>query len=121
MISSFAHDGYCIIVGRAGHIISRDIPNSLLIRITASLEWRINQIMYKAKLSRVQALEFINTTENERENFRKHIADVVNQEDEFDLTINLSRMTIPEVIAIIKMAAQTKGLLQHKKSKVEVF
>jgi cytidylate kinase len=121
IISSFAIDGHCIIVGRAGHILSKDIPQSLLIKITAPLEWRINQIIQKDKISRNQALDFIRTTEAERENFRKHIEGVINKEDEFDLTINLSRMTIPEVIAIIKQAAQTKGLLQNRKSKVEVF
>lgn len=29
LISSFANDGYCIIVGRAGHVIAREIEKSL--------------------------------------------------------------------------------------------
>jgi cytidylate kinase len=40
LITSFANDGHCIIVGRAGHIIARDIKKSLLIRLTAPLDWR---------------------------------------------------------------------------------
>jgi cytidylate kinase len=121
LISSFANDGYCIIVGRAGHIIARDIEKSLLVRLTAPLEWRIKQIMEKNKLNMREASDFIEKTEKERHNLRKHIAGDHGKEDEFDLNINISRLNITEVIAFIRFAAQTKGLLEPNKSKVEVF
>jgi cytidylate kinase len=121
LISSFANDGYCIIVGRAGHIIARNIEQSLLVRLTAPLEWRINQIMHKNNLNRRDALEFINKTDSERENLRKHIARDVTQEDTFDLTIDLSRMSVPEVLSVIGHVAKDRGMLVTQKSKVEVF
>jgi len=121
LISSFANDGHSIIVGRAGHIISRDIEKSLLVRLTAPLEWRTKQIMEKNKLDRREAVDFIEKTEKERQNLRKHIAGDHAKEDEFDLTINLSRMSIQEVISLIRFVAQSRGLLETTKSKVEVF
>lgn len=121
LIYSSASDGYCIIVGRAGHIIVRDIEKSLLIRLTAEHDWRAKQIMEKNNLNLRQAIEFIDKTEQERENFRKRFAEGNDKNDVFDLTINLSRMTIDETIAVIISAAQIKGLLETKKSKVEVF
>jgi cytidylate kinase len=121
LVSSFANDGYCIIVGRAGHIISRDIEKSLLIRLTAPHDWRIKQIMEKNKMNLREADGFIEKTEKERANLRKHIAGEQTQADEFDLTINLSRMDTKSAIALIIFAAQTKGLLEMHKSKVEVF
>jgi len=121
LMVSFANDGYCIIVGRAGHIISRDIKKSLLIRLTAPLDWRVKQIMSKNNLNIREAVEFIEKTEKERENLRKYIAGNLAKADEFDLTINISRIKIDDVINIIRFAAQTKGLLETNKSKVDVF
>jgi len=118
---SFANDGFCIIVGRAGHIITKDIEKSLLVKLTAPLDWRIKQIMEKNKLNLREAVEFIEKTEKERENFRKHIAGDHIHAEEFDLSINLSRMKVENVISLIYQASQIKGLLETNKSKVEVF
>jgi len=111
LISSFANDGYCIIVGRAGHIIARDIEKSLLVRLTAPLEWRIQQTMKLNDLNEKEAIDFMTKIEEERLNLRKHIADDSAKHDTFDLTIDLSRMDIPATIDIIKLAAKSRGLL----------
>lgn len=121
LIRSFAVDGHCIIVGRAGHIFAHDIEKSLLIRLTASKDWRIKQIMEKNGLNLREAIEFIDKTEKERQNFRKYFSESASQEDEFDLTINISRISIPDALSLIRFAAQSKGLLETHKSKVEVF
>jgi cytidylate kinase len=121
LIRSFAIDGHCIIVGRAGHIFARDIEKSLLVRLTASKEWRIKQIMEKNNLNLREAIEFIDKTEKERQNFRRYFSQATSAEDEFDLTINISRISIPDAIDLIRFAAQNKGLLETHKSKVEVF
>jgi hypothetical protein len=57
----------------------------------------------------------------ERENFRRHIAGDEKNADEFDLTINLARMKVSDVINLICFAAQAKGMVETTKSKVEVF
>lgn len=121
LISSFANDGHCIIVGRAGHIIARDIEKSLFIRLIAPHDWRVKQIMEKNNLNMRGAIDFIAKTEKDRQNLVKHIADENKIDVGFDLTINLSRLNAGEVIALIRFAAQTKGLLEQNKSKVEVF
>jgi cytidylate kinase len=77
--------------------------------------------MEKNKLNLREAVDFMEKTEKERQNLRKHIAGDQAKEDEFDLTINLSRMSTQEVISLIKFVAQTRGLLETTKSKVEVF
>jgi len=121
LVLSFANDGYCIIVGRAGHIITKKIERSLLVKLTAPLDWRIKQIMEKNNLKLREAIEFIEKTEKERENFRKHIAGDHTHGEEFDMTINLSRMKVENAISLICFASQAKGLLETNKSKVEVF
>jgi cytidylate kinase len=121
LISSFANDGYCIIVGRAGHIIARNIEKSLLVRLTAPFDWRVRQIMEKNRLNVREATEFIERNEKERHNLRKHIAGDQGHEDEFDISFNLSRMNIQEVISLIQTAAKSRGMLEAHKSRVEVF
>lgn len=121
LITSFANDGHCIIVGRAGHIITRNIEKALFIRLTAPLNWRIKQIMEKFDMDIREATVFIEKTERERENLQRHIGGENYQDYGFDLTINLSKLNITEVIGLIKFTAQTKGLLEQNTSKVEVF
>lgn len=120
LIASFANDGHCIIVGRAGHIIARNVEKSLFIRLTAPHDWRVKQIMEKNNLNMREAIDFIEKTEKERHNFIKHIADET-KDVGFDLTIDLSRNSSSDVVAIIRFVAQNKGLLAPIKSKVEVF
>jgi len=121
LISSFAKDGNCIIVGRAGHIIARDIEKSLFIKLIAPHNWRVKQIMEKNNLNMREAIDYIEKTEKERQNFIKHIAGENYSDVVFDITFNLSKLNITEMIEIIKFAAQIKGLLEPNKSKVEVF
>jgi cytidylate kinase len=121
LISSFANDGHCIIVGRAGHIIAREIEKSLFIKLSAPHDWRVKQIMEKNDLNMREAIDFIEKTEKERHNFIKHISNENDKEAEFDLTINLSRLNITEVIGLIQYVAHSRGLLETNKSKVEVF
>ncbi|MDP3433949.1 MAG: cytidylate kinase-like family protein [Bacteroidota bacterium] len=121
LISSFANDGHYIIVGRAGHIIARNIEKSLFIKLTAPHEWRVRQIMEKNNLNMREAVEFIDKTEKERHSFIKRIATEINVEVDFDLTINLSKLNTKDAIDLIMYVAQTKGLIEPNKSKVEVF
>lgn len=111
LISSFANDGYCIIVGRAGHIVTRDIEKSLMVRLTAPKEWRIQQTMKLNGLGEKEAIDFMTKIEVERHNLRKHIADESAKDDTFDLTIDLSRIAIETTIDLIKLAAKSRGLL----------
>lgn len=121
LIQSFANDGHCIIVGRAGHIITRNIQKSLCIKLTAPLNWRIKRIMEKFDINIREATDLIEKTEKERDNLMRHIGGENYRDYGFDLTINLSKLNITEVISLIKYAAQTKGLLEQNVSKVEVF
>ena len=121
LIYSFAHDGQCIIVGRASHIIARDIEKSLFIKLIAPYDWRVKQIMEKMNMNLREATDFIEKTEKERQNLIKHLAGENNNDVQFDLIINLAKLNITQMIDIIKFIAQTKGLLEPHKSKVEVF
>lgn len=115
VIRSFAIDGYCIIVGRAGHIIAKDIKNALHLRLVAPMEYRINTIMHNNKLNRTEAIDFIDKVEKERMAFRKLISSNDVSSDLFDLCVNRAMFTDEEVVDIIEYAVNKKKIIQPRK------
>jgi len=110
-ILKFATEGYCIIVGRDGHMITKDIEKSLHIRLIAPLDYRVKNIMENNQLTRIKAIEFINRVEKEREAFRKSIRPGFMQDELFDITINLEAFSDDEVLDLIRCAIDKKKLL----------
>jgi cytidylate kinase len=111
IIHSFAFEGHCIIVGRAGHIIARDIENSLHLRFVAPLEFRIQTIMHNNGLTREEAINFINKVEKERMAFRKAIGEVTRHHKDFDLVINRGFLNREELIDLITRVMEIKKML----------
>jgi cytidylate kinase len=112
VIRTFAINGFCVIVGRAGHIIAHDIKNALHLRMVAPLEYRIKTIMENNRLNREEAINFIFKVEKERKSFRKAIGDVSMEEDLFDLFINRSSFSDEDTIELILQAAEKKNIFK---------
>lgn len=108
VIHSFAEEGYCIIVGRAAHIIAHDIRNALHIRLTAPIEYRINTIMTNKGMNEQEAHEFINKVEKEREYFRRSISKELLEKECFDLCINRASFQEQEILELVKFALKKK-------------
>ena len=111
-ILKFATEGNCIIVGRDGHMITKDIEKSIHIRLIAPMDYRVNNIMKNNQLSRLKAIEFINKVEKERQAFRDSIRPKWMQEELFDITINLEAFSEDEVLELIRCAIDKKKLLK---------
>lgn len=61
-----AKEGSCVFVGRCADYILRDFPNTVNIFITASMKYRINQIMNKQHMDYEEARKFIESKESKR-------------------------------------------------------
>jgi len=110
VILQIAADGNCIIVGRAGHIIAKDIKNALHIRLIAPLEYRINTIMQNNHLNKKEAIDFIIQVDKERTAFRKAILKEDPQNEMFDITFNRAAFTDEEMVDLIEFSARKKQL-----------
>lgn len=121
VVRSFAIDGYSIIVGRAGHIITSDIKNAFHIRLIAPLDYRIKTIQFNHSLSQEEAILFIDRVEKERIAFRKAIHEENLHEELFDLTLNLASFSNDEIVDIIEFAIDKKGVLKNEKIKVQYY
>jgi cytidylate kinase len=121
VIRSFAEEGFCIIVGRAAHIIAHDIRNSLHLRLVAPLEYRIKTIMSNNHLNREEAIAFINMVEQERKTFRKAIMKEIDEDDFYDLCINRASFHDKEAIELIVLSAQKKNIFSDYGQKISFF
>jgi len=123
VIHSFAVDGFCIIVGRAGHVIAGDIQNALHLKFIAPLEYRIRNIMENNFLDHTQAVEFINRVENERAALRKLVSKDGEKEDlySYDMIINTANLGIEGCTGIIAECIKHKKILADYRLKPEVY
>ena len=65
-IQKAAKEGSCVFVGRCADYILRDFPNTVNIFITASMKYRIAQIMNKQGIGTEEARRFIESKESKR-------------------------------------------------------
>ena len=65
-IRKAAQEGSCVFVGRCADYVLRDFPNTVNIFITASMAYRISQVMNKQRLDHDQARKFIEQKESSR-------------------------------------------------------
>ncbi|MCY1722214.1 cytidylate kinase-like family protein [Prolixibacteraceae bacterium Z1-6] len=121
VVRILAVDGFNIIVGRASHIIAKDIKNALHIRLIAPIDYRINTIVHNNNLNKAEALKFIEKVEKERIAFRKVLKEDDLREELFDLTLNRASFTDEQAIEIIEHVVETKQLLANSKRKMEYY
>jgi len=121
VIRTFAEEGFCIIVGRAAHIIAHDIENALHLRFVAPLEYRIKTIIDNNHLNREEAIEFILKVEKERKVFRKAIRQESPENDLFDLCINRASFTDEEAIDLIEIAAEKKNIFKDYGKQIDFY
>lgn len=103
-IRSIATDGYCVIVGRGAHLITRDVEKSLHVRLVAPLDWRIGKIAKRHDVSRAEAKSFIEKTEKERESVRNNIRPKGMVDEPFDLEINIASFKQTEAVILLEKA-----------------
>jgi len=108
LIKEIAIAGHCIIVGRGGYFIVRNIPDSLHLRFTAPLEWRINKIAKRHHISKTEALIFINKTEKERESIRKKLNPEGLCNEHYDMEINVSAFSTESVVELLEKSMSLK-------------
>ncbi len=65
-IKKAASEGSCVFVGRCADYVLRDQPNVVSVFVTASMDFRVNQVMVKQHLDAIQARKFIEQQESKR-------------------------------------------------------
>ncbi len=111
VVRKYAEQGNCIIVGRAGCIIARDIPLSLHVRLTAPLDYRIKSVKEELKISEKEALILVNETDKKRELFMSFYKGSIENDDFFDISLNKHKMNEKEILDTIIGLAKSRTLI----------
>jgi len=110
-IRLLAINGHVIIVGRAGNVITRDIPGGIHIRIIAPMEYKIERMINLTGQKRPEVEKLIKNNTKERDGFIKEYVkfDPV-EPGNYDLIINNARYTSKEAAQMIISTMKIKGL-----------
>ena len=101
-IQKAAKEGSCVFVGRCADYILRDFPNTVNIFITASMKYRINQIMNKQHMNYEEARKFIESKESKRAAYYNYYTGKKwGAAESYDLCIDSSILGLVETEKII--------------------
>ena len=101
-IRKAAKEGSCVFVGRCADYVLRDFSNVVNIFITASLDYRVEQIMNKQHLDEEAARAFIEKRENQRaEYYNYYTGKKWGHAASYDLCIDSSVLGLVETEKII--------------------
>ena len=111
MVRKYAEQGNCIIVGRAGCIIAKDIHLSMHIRIIAPFDYRVDAVQAKHKLDLDDAYDLVIETDKKRDIFMKFFKGNKPDSEVFDLILNKSKLSDEEIINIIVKLAKLRHFI----------
>jgi hypothetical protein len=107
VISEFAKQGRVIIVGRAAVSMTRDIKESLHIRLIAPLDWRVQTVSEKYSLSYHEALKRTREIDAKRNQLHEFFLGKKMDNSIFDIVFNYMTMKEDEIldtiVSIMKM------------------
>lgn len=95
--------------GLAGHLLLREVPHILRVKVIANMEFRTKAAMDRMQLSHEQAIEFIKKIDEKRDKWVRFLYHVDrNDPSLYDLVINLDRIDLPSACEIICLIAGQK-------------
>ena len=97
-----AKEGSCVFVGRCADYVLRDFGNTVNIFITASMEYRIEQIMNKQHLDYDHAKKFIEQKESKRSDYYNYYTGKKwGHAESYDLCVDSSILGLMETEKLI--------------------
>ena len=101
-IRKAAKEGNCVFVGRCADYVLRDFKNTVNVFITASMEYRIEQIMNKQHLEHDDAQKYIEQKESDRAAYYNYYTGKKwGYSESYDLCIDSSKLGLMETEKII--------------------
>lgn len=111
VIRSFADQGHVIIVGRGGASITRDISDSLHLKIQAPLEWRINYVSKNQMISLAEARKKILAIDMQRKMISEYFEGGKIDNSAFDVIFNYMTLDEEDIISTILRLMESKDLI----------
>jgi cytidylate kinase len=115
----FARRGHCVILGRGGQLLFRDVPGFLHVRVVAPLQDRIEAVRHKFDYDERKARQAVQHEDNERAGFHRFFfhADW-DTFDLYDLIISTHIISAHSAVDIIRNALGAKEVAAAEKERV---
>jgi cytidylate kinase len=108
-IKKAANEGSCVFVGRCADYVLRNLPNTVSVFVTASMDYRVQQIMNKQHLDEDAARKFIEQGESERSTYYNYYSGKKwGAAESYDLCIDSSVLGMVETEKIIAQFIKKK-------------
>ena len=108
-IKKAANEGSCVFVGRCADYVLRNLPNTVSVFVTASMDYRVHQIMNKRHLDEDAARKFIEQGESERATYYNYYTGKKwGAAESYDLCIDSSVLGLVETEKIIAQFIRKK-------------
>ena len=108
-IKKAANEGSCVFVGRCADYVLRNLPNTVSVFVTASMDYRVRQIMNKRHLDEDAARKFIEQGESERATYYNYYTGKKwGAAESYDLCIDSSILGLVETEKIIAQFIKKK-------------
>ncbi|MBD3307756.1 BON domain-containing protein [candidate division KSB3 bacterium] len=111
VLYDFASHGDCMIIGRGGEVLLKDVPGILHVRVIAPTELRIARVKERYSYSDHLAEKIVRRSDHDRIGFHKFFFHV-NWEDPslYDLVINTGIFSVEMAVELIKKSLDLLGL-----------
>lgn len=108
-IKKAANEGSCVFVGRCADYVLRNLPNTVSVFVTASMDYRVQQVMNKRHLDEDAARKFIEQGESERSTYYNYYSGKKwGAAESYDLCIDSSVLGLVETEIIIAQFIKKK-------------
>ena len=102
ILKGIAETASCVITGRSGFFVFRDVPNHISILIQATMPYRIERVMRKQNLTEDEARKTIEKVDKMRENYvQKYTSTSRYDTRNYDLVISADGKTEDEIVELI--------------------
>ena len=108
-IKKAANEGSCVFVGRCADYVLRNLPNTVSVFVTASMDYRVQQIMNKQHIDEDAARKFIEQGESERSTYYNYYSGKKwGAAESYDLCIDSSVLGLVETEKLIALFIRKK-------------
>ena len=111
VVKRYAVDGNTILVGRAGCVIAKQIPNSLHIKIIAPFEYRYKSIGRRLGLSDADAKEDVLGTQKQRRRFMEFYSGNLPDSELYDAIFSRVKVSTEGIVKSIIQLAEYRELI----------
>ncbi len=110
-IFNAADEGNVVVVGRAAEAITKNFKQAIHIKLMAPIEWRAEILSHTLGISLAEARREAEDMDKRRKNFRDYFERGKPDIDFYDACFNCKEMTDDEIVELIIILSETRGLI----------